>query len=86
MSGAGGRDAEPRARRAEFRAYVRAHHPDAGGDADAFVAGLARFAERGRRSSVADRADAPVVFVSRPGALTRLVRWWRRRRSPPRVR
>lgn len=30
--------------RAEFRAFVRTHHPDRGGDPDAFVAGMARFA------------------------------------------
>jgi hypothetical protein len=31
--------------RAEFRAFVRDHHPDRGGDPAAFVAGMARFAE-----------------------------------------
>lgn len=29
--------------RAAFRAFVREHHPDRGGDPDAFVAGLTRF-------------------------------------------
>lgn len=29
--------------RSEFRAFVRAHHPDRGGDPEVFVAGLARF-------------------------------------------
>lgn len=29
--------------RAEFRAFVKANHPDRGGDPEAFVTGLARF-------------------------------------------
>jgi hypothetical protein len=29
--------------RSEFRAFVREHHPDRGGDPEAFVAGVARF-------------------------------------------
>lgn len=29
--------------RAQYRAFVRDHHPDRGGDPDFFVAGLARF-------------------------------------------
>jgi hypothetical protein len=31
--------------RSAFRAFVREHHPDRGGDPEVFVAGLARFAE-----------------------------------------
>lgn len=30
--------------RAEFREFVRTHHPDRGGDPDVFVTGMARFA------------------------------------------
>lgn len=35
-----GRDAGARA---AYRAFVREHHPDRGGDPDVFIAGLARF-------------------------------------------
>ncbi|WP_103350521.1 hypothetical protein [Amycolatopsis sp. CA-128772] len=45
--------------RAAFRAFVRTHHPDAGGDPAVFAAGLARFREP------ASRYDAPVTFVAR---------------------
>lgn len=61
--------------RAEFRAFVRAHHPDRGGDPDAFVAGMARFAASRPPSvpateSVPDddldpRYDRPVEFTTR---------------------
>ncbi len=67
--------------RRDFRAWVRAHHPDAGGDSDAFVAGLTAW----RRRRAAGRA-VPVarpevtVFRTRHGMWT-LARWWRRRRS-----
>jgi hypothetical protein len=37
------RDAEDARRRAERRAWIRATHPDAGGDPAAFVRGLADF-------------------------------------------
>lgn len=33
---------DDRVARQEFREFVRAHHPDRGGDPDVFVAGLAR--------------------------------------------
>jgi hypothetical protein len=56
--------------RAEFRAFVREHHPDRGGDPDEFVAGLARFAESrpGGPATAADaeddpRYDRPVEFT-----------------------
>jgi hypothetical protein len=32
--------------RAAFRAFVREHHPDRGGDPEVFAAGLARFGTR----------------------------------------
>jgi hypothetical protein len=44
--------------RAEYRAFVRDHHPDRGGDPDAFVAGLARFKEQAD-----SRYDAPIEIV-----------------------
>lgn len=55
--------------RSAFRAFVRAHHPDRGGDPDVFVAGLARFgtsaatpADPGGRTED-DRYDRPVEVV-----------------------
>jgi hypothetical protein len=58
--------------RAEFRAFVRDHHPDRGGDADAFVAGMARFAQSrpapGTATDPVDdldpRYDRPVVITT----------------------
>ncbi|NBH07936.1 hypothetical protein [Amycolatopsis sp. SID8362] len=66
--------------RAAFRAFVRAHHPDVGGDPAEFAAGLARF----RESTADDRFDAPVTFARRRRGLAALVSRFRRR--PPRVR
>lgn len=67
--------------RAAYRRFVRAHHPDVGGDPEVFAAGLAEL-----RGSADDRFDAPVVFAARPrgprGLLGRLLRWARRRRRP----
>jgi len=56
--------------RSAFRAFVREHHPDRGGDPEVFVAGLARF---GIAAPVGpdveddpsdDRYDAPVEVVT----------------------
>ncbi|WP_190824107.1 hypothetical protein [Saccharopolyspora pogona] len=77
---------DPATSRAAIRAFVRANHPDVGGDPEAFVAGLAELRDRRPR----DRYDAPVVVVHRPRGIQGLVRrmraWWERRRRPPRVR
>ena len=71
--------------RAAYRAFVREHHPDRGGDPDVFAAGLARFRES-RQDSVDDpRFDAPVEVVAplpfpvRVGVA--LIRTWHRRRN-----
>ncbi|MET8850525.1 hypothetical protein [Amycolatopsis sp. NPDC004625] len=64
--------------RAAFRAFVRAHHPDAGGDPAEFAAGLARLREP------PSRFDAPVRFVTRRRGIAALLARFRRR--PPRVR
>jgi hypothetical protein len=73
--------------RARFRAFVREHHPDRGGDPETFVAGLAGF---GAAAAPADpdpddrRFDAPVEVVGplplpvRVGVA--LIRTWRRHR------
>ena len=74
--------------RAAFRAFVREHHPDRGGDPEVFVAGLARFGV-GVRPPVPPpddpRFDAPVEVVRplpfpvRVGVA--LIRTWHRRRN-----
>lgn len=88
--------------RAHLRAFVRAHHPDVGGDPETFATGLAEL--RARRDAVTrapgsvrapsrnrppDRYDAPVVVV--PGehglhGVLRRIRTWRMRKRRTRVR
>lgn len=79
--------------RAAYRAFVRDHHPDRGGDPEFFVAGLARlragraaFDEIGPAPDDA-RFDAPIEIVHPLPlptrivvALIRTVRWHRDRR------
>lgn len=58
--------------RAAFRAFVREHHPDRGGDIEVFVAGLARFragaspgaAPLSTGVDAGARYDAPVEVVT----------------------
>jgi hypothetical protein len=75
--------------RSEFRAFVREHHPDRGGDPEVFVAGLARFGTAQPSQAAVDdpsdaRYDAPVEVVAplpfpvRVGVA--LIRTWHRRR------
>ncbi|KAB2347009.1 hypothetical protein [Actinomadura rudentiformis] len=62
--------------RAAFRAWIRANHPDAGGDPEVFATGLRR-----RRPAPAARAHGRVTVVRRrrgPGGA--LQRWLERRR------
>jgi hypothetical protein len=68
----------------EYRAWVRSHHPDAGGDPGEFAAGLARWRER--RAGDAGGVPPREVSVFRARALWRVQRWWQRRQRPPRVR
>ncbi|MEK6439787.1 hypothetical protein [Pseudonocardia sp. T1-2H] len=51
--------------RAAYRAFVRDHHPDRGGDPDFFVAGLARLRTQARvnRENENRRYDAPIEVV-----------------------
>lgn len=69
--------------RRAFRAFVRTHHPDRGGDPEAFVAGLAAF----RR--VVRVPGQQLRFHRRRRGLSVPVGWWldrrARRRRPPRV-
>jgi hypothetical protein len=81
--------------RAAFRAFVREHHPDRGGDPEVFVAGLARFGSTPRADSDPDRPpedrsddgryDAPVEVVAPMPFAVRvgvaLIRTWHRRRN-----
>lgn len=57
----------------EFRAWVRAHHPDVGGDPAEFAAELDRRRVGGRR------AGAEVTVFRSHGGLWALARWARRR-------
>ncbi|MCO1660942.1 hypothetical protein [Pseudonocardia humida] len=78
------------AERAAFRAFVREHHPDRGGDPAVFAAGMARFGRgahpAGEPDGVAERHDRPVEVVPvlpfpvRVGVA--LIRTWHRRRNP----
>ncbi|HWG13679.1 MAG TPA: hypothetical protein VG268_10455 [Streptosporangiaceae bacterium] len=79
-------DDDPRSReRRDFRAWVRAHHPDAGGDPDSFVAGLAAWRQRrGQPSEPGPARTEVTVFRSRHG-MWRLARWWRRHHGTRRV-
>jgi hypothetical protein len=73
-------------RRRDFRAWVRAHHPDAGGDPDAFAAGLLTWRRDRDRAGTAPAARTEVtVFRARHG-MWQLARWWRRRHRSTRVR
>ena len=71
-------DAERRA----FRAFVREHHPDRGGDPDVFKAGLAAYRRRGTGDGLR--------FHRQRRGLAVLTGWWQDRRErrtrPPRVR
>jgi len=65
-----------------FRTFVRANHPDVGGDPELFVAGLARRHAVTRRNDA--RFDAPIQLVP-DGWWATAVRRLRRRRNRPRV-
>jgi hypothetical protein len=53
-------------RRNARRQFIRDNHPDRGGDASVFVAGLARF------SSISVSTEPPVTFYRRPQGIGRL--------------
>jgi hypothetical protein len=77
-------DAEQSRRRVR-REFIRAHHPDRGGDSAAFAAGLAeldQFAAGWPPARVVVIADTPLL-VSLLTALMHRAGW---RRPPPRVR
>lgn len=74
--------------RAAYRAFIRDHHPDRGGDPEFFVAGLARLRAGAATPGPDDgRYDAPVEIVTPLPlptrvvvALIRTLRWHRDRR------
>lgn len=77
------------------RAFVRAHHPDRGGDPLVFAEGLARFDRLTAATSTGAAPTDPrprVVVIRRRRALPALLHavrratTARRRRPPPRVR
>ena len=80
--------------RSAFRAFVRDHHPDRGGDPEAFAAGLELFraaspGEPGRppgpdgpvHAGELVRPDGPLPFPVRVGVA--LIRTWQRRHERP---
>ena len=78
---------ENQSREARRRAFIREHHPDRGGDAGTFIAGLrALGAEREQGSGPLPE----VTFVRRspwlPRKATAVIRWLRYGPRPPRVR
>ncbi|MET7993636.1 hypothetical protein ABZU76_22315 [Amycolatopsis sp. NPDC005232] len=81
------------AEKAAYREFVRTHHPDAGGDAEAFREGLARFhqVDKAVDKTVGKPVRQPdsVIFVVRRRGLTRLLAALaahRRRKRRTRVR
>ncbi len=75
--------------RAAFRRFARYHHPDRGGDARSFRAGVEAY-QRLLGLSESSLASVEVVFHRRPRGLEVLTAPWRarreRRRRPARVR
>ncbi|GAA2434633.1 hypothetical protein GCM10010191_56430 [Actinomadura vinacea] len=66
--------------RAVFRAWVRTHHPDVGGDPGEFAEGLRRMRASRQRASRPRAHPAPVVVGRhRRGPIGRLIRWRARR-------
>ncbi|MFI0351905.1 hypothetical protein [Actinomadura sp. 9N407] len=63
--------------RAEFRAWVRAHHPDVGGDPAEFADGLRRI--RGSLSPASPARGTVVAVRRRRWPVRRLARWRERR-------
>jgi len=80
-------DSQAREHQRRRREFIRAHHPDRGGDADVFAAGLRAF-DGGRPPD--PEPLPPVIVVRRRRWPARLglaaARWLRRDSRPPRVR
>jgi hypothetical protein len=81
-------DADARRR---LRAYVRAHHPDVGGDPQAFAEGLLRLrADLAGPARISRSTDPDVVFYRQPRGLRAVLALIRQllaaRKQAPRVR
>lgn len=76
---------DEQSRRRARREFIRTHHPDRGGDPDAFAAGLAAHDRRVPPAPAARIVVVPdtPVLVSLLTAVMRRLGW---RRPPPRVR
>ncbi|MEV6898515.1 hypothetical protein [Amycolatopsis sp. NPDC051372] len=61
------------AEKAAYREFVRTHHPDAGGDAEAFREGLARFHQVDKALGKPARQAESVIFVVRRRGLMRVL-------------
>jgi hypothetical protein len=76
--------------RAQWREFVRDHHPDRGGDPDVFAAGVKAYREGRRPLAAATEAEHHLTTHRSPHGLGHLTRWARRRWNgwtrPPRVR
>jgi hypothetical protein len=76
---------DEQSRRRARREFIRTHHPDRGGDPEAFAAGLAaldRLPHPGPAARIVVVADRPVL-VSLLAAVLRRIGW---HRPPPRVK
>ena len=89
MTPAGYRVPEPAGTRRAFRAFVRAQHPDRGGDPAVFAAGVAAYRRYQQPAGRAGPAVGHVVFFRRRRGLAVLAGYWldlrAGRRRPPRV-
>ena len=62
--------------RQAFRAWVRIHHPDAGGDPEEFAAGLSRW--RAELAVPVGCVRVEVTVFRTRGGLWLIERWWQR--------
>ena len=63
----------PADHRAARREFIRAHHPDAGGDPTAFISGLQRWDEPGSAGQTGRTATARVRIIARRAWPMRIV-------------
>jgi hypothetical protein len=77
--------------RSAFRAFVREHHPDRGGDPEVFAAGMARFSTSAPAPQPENRAgpaDPPVDLAALPFPVrvgVALIRTWHHHRHTSRA-
>lgn len=70
-------------KRRAYLQFVRAHHPDHGGDHATFVEGLAALRHTGEVADDDPRLDRPIRVVHRRRGVRRLLDILRRLRQPP---